>query len=124
MITIVSETERNVMKYKIKQIIMTDAQIDEVNASQGGPVPAFYNRYMSATFAPTVEKIKNAYNDYRFVAEIEANNLDEVFAIGNGMGDQSAITRLQRMKSISVGDIIVDEDGKEVFVATFGFEEL
>jgi len=112
------------MKYKIKQIIMTDAQIDEVNASQGGPAPAFYARYMSATFAPTVEKIKNAYNDYRFVAEIEANNLDEVFAIGNGMGDQSAITRLQRMKSISVGDIIIDEDGKEVFVATFGFEKL
>jgi hypothetical protein len=103
------------MKYQIKQIILTDAQIDQVNANPN-VMPDFYKRYMGTTFAPTVEN----------VAVIEATCLDEVFAIGNGMGDQTAITRLKRMKSVSVGDIIVamDDVGEEYFVDTFGFVKL
>lgn len=113
------------MKYQIKQIILTDAQIDQVNANPN-VMPDFYKRYMGTTFAPTVENVEAAYNDYDVVAVIEATCLDEVFAIGNGMGDQTAITRLKRMKSVSVGDIIVamDDVGEEYFVDTFGFGKL
>jgi len=111
------------MKYLVKQINLTGSQIALINESKG-KLPDFYNRYLKATEFPKKEAIQAAYTDYELVAIIEANNLDEVFAIGNGMGDQNAITRLGRMKSVSVGDIIVDEDGKEVFVDTFGFEEV
>jgi len=40
------------------------------------------------------------------------------------MGDKTAITRLAPMHSVSVGDIVVTEDGKEYYVASFGFEEV
>lgn len=61
---------------------------------------------------------------YRPVCEIEANNLDEVFEIGN-IGPESRINRLDRMHSISVGDVICDEEtGKLHSVAKFGFSRV
>ena len=117
------------MQYIVKQIVLTDEQIDQVNAAYVNAaqqaMPDFYNRYMKATMFPKQEAVQAAYDDYEVVAKIEATDLEEVFAIGNGMGDRAAITRLApRMKSVSTGDIVVTDDGKEYFVASFGFEEV
>ena len=60
---------------------------------------------------------------YKEVCEIEADSLDEVFEIGN-IGPESQITRLDRMASVSVGDLIEDEDGNRHVVANFGFKEV
>ena len=60
---------------------------------------------------------------YTGVAQIEADNLDQVFEIGN-IGPESSITRLSRMASVSVGDLIEDEDGNRHVVANFGFKEV
>jgi len=60
---------------------------------------------------------------YVKVAEIEANDLNHVFDIGN-IGPEENITRIGRMSSISVGNIIEDAQGKRVVVAAFGFEEV
>ena len=61
-----------------------------------------------------------AGNFYAKVAEIEATSLDEVFDIGN-IRPEDQITRIGRMYSISVGDIIEDPTGLRSVVADFGF---
>ena len=62
---------------------------------------------------------------YRPVADIEANDLDEVFHIGN-IGPEEKIRRFDfaPMRSISVGDIICDEDGNYMVVGQSGFHAL
>ena len=61
--------------------------------------------------------------NYTVVADIEADDLEEVFAIGNNMGDESKINRYAKMHSLSVGDVIRDDENVFV-VAMFGFEEI
>lgn len=60
---------------------------------------------------------------YSAVAKIDAATLDQVFEIGN-IGPESLIERLDRMHSISVGDVIVDEAGTKFVVSSFGFDEI
>jgi hypothetical protein len=119
------------MQYIVKQIVLTDEQIDQVNAAYVNAaqqaMPDFYNRYMKATMFPKQEAVQAAYEafDYETVAAVDANDLEEVFAIGNGMGDNTKLTKLAKMKSVSVGDIIVEEKtGKMFYVDTFGFQEV
>ena len=52
---------------------------------------------------------------------LEAHSLGEVFEIGN-IGPEHKIDRTGvPMHSVSVGDVIVDEDGHAVFVDKIGF---
>lgn len=60
---------------------------------------------------------------YDVVCEIEAADLDEVFKIGN-IGPEDRITRLDKMHSISVGDIIRDDIGRCFVVSPIGFTRL
>jgi len=60
---------------------------------------------------------------YSAVAKIDAASLDQVFEIGN-MGPENLIERLDRMASVSVGDVIVDEAGTKFVVSSFGFDEI
>ena len=70
------------------------------------------------------EEYKKAILSYEKVAEIDANDLEQVFHIGN-MGPETAIRRLKnRMHSISVGDIVIDGNGIQWGVAGAGFDEL
>ena len=64
-------------------------------------------------------------SSYEEVAEIEADNLNEVFQIGN-IGPDEKIKRFdfQPMHSISVGDVIRDDRGRCFVVAPLGFERL
>ena len=63
-------------------------------------------------------------DEYRMVALIDGETLDDVFSIGN-MGPESKIERVEPMHSVSVGDIIQDViDNKTFVVAKFGFEEI
>ncbi len=60
---------------------------------------------------------------YTKVAEVAADDLEHVFEVGNiGPGDR--ITRLDKMHSISVGDIIADADGNCSVVCNVGFTPL
>lgn len=115
------------MRYIVMQITLTDSQIALINESKG-ELPDFYNRYLRATTFPKKEAVQAAFEagDYETVCEIETDNLEQVFAIGNGMGDENKITRLAKMKSVSVGDIVIDRnDGNRTYyVDTFGFEEV
>lgn len=56
---------------------------------------------------------------YIHVCNIEAEDYDDVFEIGN-IGPESSIERLTRMHSLSVGDVIVSEEGSMMVIAPFG----
>ncbi|WP_019025403.1 MULTISPECIES: hypothetical protein [unclassified Thioalkalivibrio] len=58
---------------------------------------------------------------YRHVANVHATGLVSAFWVGN-TGPNESIERLDRMMSISVGHILVDEDRKAHVVASYGFE--
>jgi hypothetical protein len=54
---------------------------------------------------------------------VDLTTLNQVFDIGN-IGPESSIKRLAPMHSVSVGDVIVDETGRGVYVAPLGFKPL
>lgn len=109
--------------YTVFQIHLTDAQVDEVNASKGG-YPEFYSKYLDTTFRPTAKAIVDAFDMYKPVAKIEADSLEGLFHIGN-VGPEEKIERLDDMHSVSVGDIIFDPNtGIYSYVDSFGFGEL
>ena len=110
------------MKFDLYQIRLTDEQIAEVNAS-AGKLPEFYTKYLDTTISPNFLKVLAARDMYSKVAVIKADNLEGVYEIGN-IGPESAITRLDRMKSVSVGDVVVDEYGTAYFCDTFGWNEV
>jgi tellurite resistance protein len=60
---------------------------------------------------------------YTKVAEVVADDLEHVFEVGN-IGPEDRITRLDKMHSISVGDIIADADGVCSVVNNVGFTPL
>ena len=58
------------------------------------------------------------------VCTIMAKSLGEVFQIGN-VGPEEKITRLNKMHSVSVGDIVSDStSGRHYIVSTVGFKDL
>ena len=100
------------MKYTVHQINLSDDQFK-----------AHRETYLNTIFQPTDAAILAARGLYAPVAEINALSLNQVFDIGN-IGPESKITRLAPMHSVSVGDVIVDEQGHAVYVAPFGFNSL
>ena len=72
----------------------------------------------STIFTPT--DAKNAYTggEYKYVGDIQATDLDNVFEVGNTGGMPRGAY------SLSVGDIIVNQFGRIFIVAPFGFDEL
>jgi len=60
---------------------------------------------------------------YTKVAEVAADDLEHVFEVGN-IGPEDRITRLDKMHSISVGDIVADADGNCSVVCNVGFTPL
>lgn len=113
------------MKYAIYQIQLTDAQYDLINAKGHDAVPAQVAK-LKMTMDFSGDRIGGLADDamvngfYTHVANIEANDPNEVFEIGN-IGPEENIERLTRMSSLSVGDIIVDEEGQCIVVAPVGF---
>ena len=107
------------MRYGVYQIQLSDDVINRVNSGVSREVIPEYRAKLDAMFGkPTLGLELNLYQK---VAEIEAADLDEVFEVGN-IGPESKITRLGRMSSVSVGDIIEAPDGVRSVVASFGFE--
>ena len=72
----------------------------------------------SKFFTPT--DAKNAYTggEYKYVGDVQAKNLEDVFHVGNTGGMPRGAY------SLSVGDIIVTEQGRIFIVAPCGFDEL
>ena len=114
------------MKFTVHQIQIDRSVYNEVNrlgheaAAEQFPE---YRAYMDTSFQGS-KRYKAEYGQYyKPVCTIEAANLNRVFDIGN-IGPEESITRLAPMHSISVGDIIEDEQGVRVMVDSFGFGEI
>lgn len=111
------------MKFAVYQITLDRQIVDAVNS--GKKVPAYSAKmamnmdFRSERIAENASKaFDNGY--YTHVCNIEAKDLNDVFHVGN-IGPESSIERLNRMSSISIGDVIVDETGSMSVVAANGF---
>lgn len=123
--------------YRVFQVQLNDAQVDAVNQN-GWDGTDFGSAYMKATFGSgnEIEQTANFENAYKAgivrhtMIIKDAVDVDEVFAIGNCMGNMDKIAwELTKdghsaHKSISVGDLIVDADNNGYLVANFGFTKV
>lgn len=76
--------------------------------------------YVDLMMKPSAKLIKNTWNDFKLVAIVNANSFSHVFEIGN-IGPEENIARIAPMRSVSVGDVIMSENGIAKFVDKYGF---
>lgn len=117
------------MKYQILQIQITDAEADLINETGDfNAVPKFKAQCdMRVKFDGDITEVARAAYEagyYDHVANITASDLQHVYEISNLGNAEEKIERLERMHSVSVGDIIIDENNIVWVVANFGFEEV
>ena len=113
------------MQYKVLQIQLTDAEIDMVN--EGWQVRKhILKTYMfgERVVPSATEAMDLGYYDH--VLTIEGDKLEDVFYVGNFMDDRNLdkVRVHGTFSSVSVGDIIVDENDRAFVVDTFGFQML
>ena len=77
-----------------------------------------YGMGITKSFDP----IKNL-DKFECVSALDTNDLNEAFQIGN-IGPEEKYTRFRKMHSVSVGDILVSENGDVYIVAPTGFDQL
>lgn len=73
------------------------------------------------------DEIEALSDEYEFVAAVKAETLDDVFRIGNFVveEDRNSIAVIGKMRSISVGDIILNVYTDEAWVvAAYGFDPI
>ena len=113
------------MKFKVLQIQLTDAEIDMVNEGVQVRKHVLKTHMFGKSVMPSATNAMYlGYYDH--VLTVDADNLNYVFYIGNVMDDRN-LDKVQvhgTFSSVSVGDIIVDENDLAFVVDTFGFEML
>jgi len=111
------------MIYALHQFHYTDELVRDINAGTAPEAQAAVGRLMM-TRAENAQETVNAARGYMtHVADIIANNLDNAFEVGN-IGPESNIVRHDQMSSVSVGNVLVDEDGVANVVCGWGFAEV
>ena len=105
--------EENIMKFSVHQMIPSHRKYLAEHKSEEYFQVSFYGNVPPSLFLAHYSK----------VCEIVAEDLDKVFQIGN-IGPEDKITRLDRMHSISVGDVIEDEERRLYVVKSYGFDRL
>ena len=103
------------MKFKLFQIHLTEAEYNKVNAEGHNSVPKHLTK-LDMSFAKndvgSLAKKAMDNNWYTHVSNITAEGLEKVFEIGN-IGPEENIERLAPMYSVSVSDVVENEDGKQ-----------
>ncbi len=99
------------MKYTVYQINLSEDEYEN---------PTIRNMYLDCIMKPTADAIIKAHPLYAKVAVIEATSFEHVFDIGN-IGPEIKIKRIAKMHSVSVGDVVMREDGVVNFVDSYGF---
>lgn len=108
---------------QVHQIVLTDAQVNEVNSSTS-TYPAFYSAYLDTHFGDMDKALE--MNLHQHVADISTDDLETAFMVMNRWNDvdEKLVHRLAPLHSLSVGDILVKEDGTRHVVAHCGFKQL
>ena len=114
--------------FKIFQIHLTDAEVNTINETGDHfavPKQAARLRLQFGTDNPKAadDLVNDAFAKgfFEHVGNIRANDLEDVFEVGN-IGPENLIERFSQMHSISVGDVILDEDGMMWLTAQVGFQ--
>lgn len=98
---------------------------DDINAEGwevGNRIPAVKAYLDTTTFGPDRYQPDMAAC-YTLAGDAEGETLEDIFAIGNGAKEGRYQAAAGKLRSLSVGDIVEDEDSGEVWmVAPFGFE--
>jgi len=116
--------------FKIFQIHLTEAEVDTINETGDHfavPKQAARVRLQFGTDNPKAadDLVNDAFSNgfFKYVGNIRANDLEGAFETSN-VGPEENIERFSQMHSISVGDVILDEDGKFWLTASVGFQEI
>ena len=108
--------------YKLLQNQAVSNLHNEINKLGWGAAAEQYPE-VKAHFDATMgaDKFSNTYiKFYTMVAEIDVSDVEEAFHVHN-IQDESKITRYGTQHSMSVGDILVAEDGGMYFCDRYGF---
>ena len=118
--------------YEVYQWSLTEMERARINARGWEAAPKHYCDTKFGEVAP--EAVREAFADghYVHVANVHANDLEEVFEIGNGYGHGPGSMPANlleiltdKMYSVSVGDLIYAVlEGKWHLVANYGFTEV
>lgn len=87
----------------------------------------FENKNSRELYFMKPNEIESISDEFELVAWVDAQSKDDVFRIANFVCEQDAslITVVDKMHSLSVGDIVHNLDTDETFVvARFGFEKI
>ena len=103
----------------LMQFQMTDAEIDHVNANQDN-LQDYYKAKLDSLMGRPAAGL--ALGRYKGVATIDTDDKEHAFSVMNGVGDDSIVTRYLPTMSMSVGDILVTDNGDAFICAAFGFE--
>lgn len=113
--------------FQIHQIRITQAQVNLINETgDHAAVPANALKQKMGFARDNIGGYAGEAWDagyYTHVANITAEDYDQVFEIGN-IGPEENIERIAQMHSVSIGDVIIAEDGTQVVVGSFGFVEI
>lgn len=105
---------------KVFQIQLTDDEIALLNREGWGctdPRIQAYGRRSLGEVGP-IEL-------YDHVANVDTDDLEAAFILMNLWNDESKITRIgESISSMSVGDIIENEQGERFVCASFGFNKI
>lgn len=112
------------MKFKVYQIQLTDAEIDMVNEGVQVRKHVLKTHMFGKGVVPNANKAMYlGYYDH--VLTIDGDNLEDVFYKGNFPHDHLKDVKVHdTFSSVSVGDVIVDENDYAFVVDTFGFQML
>jgi hypothetical protein len=111
------------MSYRVYQLKIARHVYDHVNEVGHAEAAVKYPEWKVAQdvrFQGSAKWEPSMFAYFTPVCEIAATSLNEVFEIGN-IGPEHKIVRLDRMHSVSVGDIIQDPTGEFHMVDDFGF---
>ena len=116
--------EVTAMKYKVLQIQLTDSEIDMVNKGWQVRKHILKTYMFGERVVPSAtEAMDLSYYDH--VLTIDGDKLEDVFYKGNFAHDHLKDIQVHgTFSSVSVGDVIVDENDFAFVVNTFGFEML
>jgi hypothetical protein len=107
--------------WKLHQIVLTNDIVDLIN-QEGFQAHVKGVAYTEALMKGD-PKIGLMHKCYDHVANIIADDLEHCFEVGN-IGPEDRIEKLDKMHSISVGDILEDDTGKKFVCAKSGWEEV
>tara|TARA_S200002703_G_C3732652_1_gene225207 strand:+ start:359 stop:712 length:354 start_codon:yes stop_codon:yes gene_type:complete len=107
--------------WKLHQIVLDDDLVDLIN-KEGWKchVKAVAHTEALMKGDPTIGLMHNCYDH---VANIVADDLEHVYEAGN-IGPEDRIERLNEMHSISVGDIVENDEGAKFVCAKIGWEKI